>query len=148
MTQLVEEAASKHRITLALLDVRRAAELGPALKTLSRKTTDAVLVTPDTLLSAQSGQIVRALRLARIPAIYPWRTYIEAGGLLYYGVSRSEIWTRVASYVDRILKGALPKELPIEEVSKFELVINLREAKALQIQLPESLLTRADETIR
>ena len=67
---------------------------------------------------------------------------------MYYGVSRAEIWRQVASYVDRILKGARPNDLPIEELSKFEFVLNLREASLLRIQLPESLRARADETIR
>jgi putative ABC transport system substrate-binding protein len=147
-TQFVEESARRQRIHVAIIDVQRTAELASVLKTLSRKNTDAVLVTTDTLLSSKSAQIVQALRAARIPAMYPWREYVDAGGLMYYGVSRAELWRQISSYVDRILKGAQPSDLPIEEISKFEFVVNLREANLLQIRLPESLLARADETIR
>jgi len=147
-TRFVEEAATRHRINLTMIDVQRAAELGSVSKNLSHKNTDAVLVSSDTLLSSQAAHIVKAVRAAGIPAIYPWRSYVDAGGLMYYGVSRAEIWRQVASYVDRILKGARPNDLPIEELSKFEFVLNLREASLLRIQLPESLRARADETIR
>ena len=148
MTQFVEKAATKYHVDVGVLDVRRGSEIGPVLKTVSRKATDAVLVAPDTLLSSQSAEIVKALRNARIPVMYPWRAYVDAGGLMYYGISREEIWRQAASYVDRILKGARPGDLPIEELSKFEFIVNLREAISLQIQLPQSLLARADETIR
>ena len=83
----------------------------------------------------------------RLPAIYPYRTFVDAGGLMSYGVDLSDLSRRAATYVDRILTGAKPAELPIEQPSKFELVINLKTAKALGPTIPPSLLRRADHVI-
>jgi len=83
----------------------------------------------------------------RLPAIYPYRFFVTEGGLVSYGVDNHDLWQKAAGYVDRILKGAKPAELPVQEPTKFELAINLKTAKALGLTVPPSLLARADEVI-
>ena len=98
----------------------------------------------DTLL----GRVADLATTHRLPAMYDWRMYVEAGGLMSYGPSLPERHRRAATYVDKILKGAKPADLPVEQPTKFELVINLKTAKALGITMPPSLLLLADEVIQ
>ena len=97
---------------------------------------------------ADRALIVDALSRARLPGILYYRESVELGGLMSYGVNLADVWRRAASYVDKILKGAKPGDLPIEQPTKFELVINLKTAKALGITVPKELLLRADEVIQ
>jgi putative ABC transport system substrate-binding protein len=83
-----------------------------------------------------------------LPAIFAWRVFVDAGGLMSFGASLSDLWRRAATYVDKILKGAKPADLPVEDPTKYELVINLKAAKALGLTIPQSLLLRADEVIQ
>jgi len=144
----VERAAKALNVQLVRLDIRKRDEINNALKRVSRKTADAGLVSTDVVLASASEEIVRAFRAARLPAVYPWRPYVEQGGLMYYGVPLQEIYRSAALYADRILKGAKPNDLPVEELSKFELVLNMREAERLGIQVPQSLRARVTEAIR
>jgi putative ABC transport system substrate-binding protein len=91
--------------------------------------------------------IVELAAQARLPAIYAYRAFVEAGGLMAYGIDPADLRRRVAGYIDRILKGANPAELPFQQPTKFELVINLKTAKALGLTIPPSLLLRADQVI-
>ena len=129
-------------------DARNAAELDAALHRLNRGSADAVLVTGDLFLMSNRTKIARAVRSARLPAIYPNRRYHDEGALMSYGPDVKEAARRLASFVDRILKGAKPGDLPFEQVAKFEMVVNLNTAKALGITIPQSILVRADEVIR
>jgi putative tryptophan/tyrosine transport system substrate-binding protein len=105
-------------------------------------------VTPDPPLSAHRTQIAALAAKSRLPTIYGMREYVEAGGLMSYGASGTDLFRRAAAYVDKILKGAKPGDLPMEQPTKFELVINLKTAQALGLTIPSSLLFQADEVIR
>jgi putative ABC transport system substrate-binding protein len=109
---------------------------------------DAILVASDLGLLAENARIASAIRKARIPAVFPWREYHQHGALMSYGPDLKEVYRRTASYVVKILNGAKPSDLPVEEISKFDLVIDLRVAHELGINVPQELLFRADEVIR
>jgi|SRR5262245_44465997 len=108
----------------------------------------ALLVLSSTILHRDRGQIIQLAAKHRLPGLYEWRDQAEAGGLMSYGSSLADLSGRVAVYVDRILKGTKPADLPIEQPTKFELVINLKTAKALGLTIPQSILVRADEVIQ
>jgi putative ABC transport system substrate-binding protein len=100
------------------------------------------------MLYAQRTRIIDLAAKHRLPAMYEWRNYAESGGLMSYGTDFADVFRRAASYVDKILKGAKPADLPVEQPTKFELVINLKTAKALGLTVPPSLVGRADEVIQ
>jgi putative ABC transport system substrate-binding protein len=108
----------------------------------------ALLVIPDPLVNDRRGRIIGFAATHRLPAIYPYRTFVDAGGLMSYGVDLSDLSRRAATHVARILKGAKPAELPVEQPTKFELVVNLKTAKALRLTIAPSLLMRADHLIQ
>jgi putative ABC transport system substrate-binding protein len=108
---------------------------------------DAVLVLGDPIFWNHQTRIVRLVTAARLPAIFPQSEYVDAGGLMSYGASVRESFRRAATYVDKILKGAKPGDLPIQQPTTFEFVINRRAATALAVTIPSSLLARADEVI-
>ena len=143
-----EAAARKMRMRLRVLDIRQPADLGPAFETMQRERTDALILAADPMLFTERPTIVQLAARHRVPAVYEHRQFPESGGLLSYGPLFQERFQRMAFYVDRILRGARPGELPIEQPTTFELVINLKAASALGLTLPQSLLGRADEVIR
>jgi putative tryptophan/tyrosine transport system substrate-binding protein len=104
-------------------------------------------VLPDTFTGIHRDQIVSLAARYRLPAVYPFRWFAEIGGLLSYGIDSGDMFRRAASYVDRILKGAQPADLPVQAPTKYELVVNLKTAKALGLTTSESLLLRADDVI-
>jgi putative tryptophan/tyrosine transport system substrate-binding protein len=132
---------------LLSVDIRGAAQIAAAFKTATNAGAGALLIPASGLLFSHASQIAELAALSRIPAIYELRPYVDVGGLASYGANIEDIWRRAAIYVDKILKGANPAELPIEQPTKFELVINKRAAAALGLIVPPSILIRADEVI-
>jgi putative tryptophan/tyrosine transport system substrate-binding protein len=122
-------------------------ELKDAFDTLVRERVDAVMVSADAVFTNNRDQLVALAARCRIPAIYPVREFSEAGGLLSYGTNYPDAYRQVGLYAGRVLKGDKPADLPVQQVTKFELVINLKTAKALGLTVPSTLLTRADEVI-
>jgi putative ABC transport system substrate-binding protein len=145
----VTEAARALGLSLHLVEVRRAEELESAFAAMTRAGADALMVLSDSILLSQlPGRIVDLAATHRLPAIYVRRVYVEGGGLMSYGPSLPDLYRRAAAYVDKILKGAKPAELPVEQPMKFELVLNLKTAKALGFTFPPAILFQADEVIR
>lgn len=144
----VERAALTNRLQIVRIDLRSADELERALKALPKQRLDAVLVSSDPVLSTNAKTICAAARRAHLPLSVAWAHYHRYGALTSYGPSTTAIARATASYVDRVLKGARPHELPVEELSTFELRIDMREALALHIQIPQTVLMRADQVMR
>src|SRR5262245_58129573 len=140
-------AAQSLKIESPVFDVREREDIGPAFDAASKARADALYVSIDTLTQANRQLIALLAVRHRLPSIYAAREFIEAGGLLSYGVSYPDLYRRAAIYVDKIFKGAKPGDLPIEQPTKFEMVINLRAAKAIDLSIPETFLVRADEVI-
>jgi putative ABC transport system substrate-binding protein len=140
-----KDAAARVGVDLARVDVSRAEELEVAFKGV--KGLDGLLVQWDFLFSVLSNQIAQLAAQERVPAIYENRAQVLAGGLMSYGGDLRENFRQGAAYVDRILKGARPADLPVIQASRFELVLNKGAAKALGLTIPDSLLARADEVI-
>ena len=142
-------AAQALGLHLHVVELRRAEELDAAVAAMTRAGADALIVIADpALMDGLRGQIAELAATSRLPAMYDWRMYVEAGGLMSYGPSLPGIYWHAATYVDKILKGAKPTDLPVEQPTKFELVINLKTAKALGMTMPPSLLLLADEVIQ
>ncbi len=144
----LEHAAKKLGVRLVILDARNAAEMDAAVHAIPRSAADAVLVSGDLLALANRDKIAQAVRKARLPAMFPFKKYHEAGVLMSYGANYEVAMSQIGTYIDRILKGAKPSELPIEQVSRYDFVINLRVAREMGIEVPQALLLRADEVIR
>jgi putative ABC transport system substrate-binding protein len=142
-----KDAAARAAIALVSFEFHKADELESAFALFVHARAEAVLVPPDVTFSAHRRKIVELAATARLPAVYYNRSWVEDGGLINYGPNQVENYYRAAIYVDKILKGAQPAELPIERPTKIELVINLKTAKALGLTIPPSLLARADEVI-
>ena len=116
---------------------------------MTRAGADALIVIADpALMDGLRGQIAELAATSRLPAMYDWRMYVEAGGLMSYGPSLPDTHRRAATYVDKILKGAKPADLPVERPTKFDLLINLKTAQALGITIPPHLLVLADEVMK
>ena len=130
------------------MGVRTPEEFGPAFSAVSRAHAQALYVIEDAFFFTHRTTLLKLASKARLPAIYGEREFADEGGLMSYGPNFGDLFRRSAGYVDKILKGAKPGDLPIEQPTKFELVVNLKTAKALGITIPESILLRADEVIR
>ena len=138
-------AAKALGVQLQSLEVRADNDFDPAFRAAIQGKPDALSVRADSFTLFHRKRIVDFALKSRLPAIYELREYVDAGGLMSYGPSREDLHRRAANYVDRILKGASPADLPVEQPTKFELVINLKTAKALGLMIPPSLLLRADQ---
>ena len=143
----IEKAAPVVGVTASKLAVRNLAEIGPSLDAFAAEPNGGLVVVPPLLAGPQRDLLLRLARERRLPAIYHARTYSAEGGLMSYGSDAADQFRQSASYVDRILRGAKPGELPVQFPSKFELVINSRTAKAIGIEIPPMLTARADELI-
>ncbi|MGH8864716.1 MAG: ABC transporter substrate-binding protein [Burkholderiales bacterium] len=135
-------------IQLSFVSVRTPEEIGPAFSAVSRARAQALYVLAEALLIIHRGTLIRLASKAGLPTIFNERRFPDEGGLMSYGPNWPDAWRRSARYVDKILKGAKPSDLPIEQPTRFELVINLKTAKALGLTIPQSILLRADEVIR
>jgi putative ABC transport system substrate-binding protein len=144
----LKAAAPSLSIELTFLRVRAPEEIDPTLSAVSRTHAQALYVIEAPLFEAHRPAVLKLASKARLPITYWERRWPEEGGLMSYGPSLSALFRRAAGYVDKILKGAKPGDLPIEQPTQFELVVNLKTAKALGITIPESILLRADEIIR
>ncbi len=132
---------------LLVADVQASAGLDPAFESMVRERSEAFVVAPDPLLFSLRRRIVELAARHRLPAVYEYRLFAELGGLLSYGPESNERFRRAAVYVDRILRGAKPGDLPVEQPSTFELVINLVTANRLRLTIPPSVRLRADHVI-
>ena len=146
--QQTEAAARERGWKLVSLEVRDAGGIEGAFKVVAAARAGALLVISGGILFPQSARIVDLAAKTRLPAIYSQRQFVEAGGLMSYGADLSDIWRRAAVYVDKILNGAKPGDLPVELPTKFNLVINMKVAKTLGLTVPQPLLLRADEVIQ
>jgi putative ABC transport system substrate-binding protein len=140
-------AAASFAVEAVSAPVRDAAELDSVIAAQARQPNSGLIAMPDSFTIGYRREIISLADHYRLPAVYPFRFFAEVGGLLSYGVDLVDNYRRVATYVDRILKGEKPSELPVQAPVKFELVINLKTAKALGIEVPAMLLGRADEVI-
>jgi putative tryptophan/tyrosine transport system substrate-binding protein len=140
-------AAPSLGVQLHAVEARKVDELSPAFMRISAVRPDALVVLPDPWLLSQRRRVVEFVTKTRLPAIYHLRQYLEVGGLMAYGPSYSESFRQAAVLVDRILKGAVPMDLPVEQPWRFELIVNLGAAKALGVDVPPSVLLRADQVM-
>jgi putative ABC transport system substrate-binding protein len=142
----VRSLARGVNIEVSTFEIRRADEIAPAFEALTGQV-DALYVATDMLLLTNRVRINILAAAAKLPTMHGARQYVEAGGLMSYGTSYTAQFQRAADYFDKILHGARPADIPVEQPTKFELVVNLTTAKALGLTIPESLLARADEVI-
>jgi putative ABC transport system substrate-binding protein len=136
------------RLTLEPHELRGPNDFERVFPAIGRTRPDGLMTTADPMIASYAARIVEFAAKNRLLSMYPGREFVAAGGLMFYGGSIPEMYRRTAVYVDRILKGAKPSELPVEQPTKFDMVINLKTAKALGLTIPQSLLQRADEVIR
>jgi putative ABC transport system substrate-binding protein len=148
MVRETEVAAQAMAIQLHILEARSRIDFPPVFAALRREGAEALLVLPDLTLFDHIQQLTDLAATHRLPAMYDSRQFVEAGGLMAYGPSDKDLFRRAATYVNKILKGAKPADLPVEQPTKFELVINLKTAKALGLTIPPTLLFQADEVLQ
>jgi putative ABC transport system substrate-binding protein len=145
--KVIEAAAPGMNLKVEMIDVRKPEELGESLEAAAKNGVDALIIGLETLAQANQNQILEFAARQRLPAAYAARNFVEAGGLLSYGVFYPNMYYRVAAHIDKILKGAKLADLPVERANKFELVINRKTARVLKITIPPDLFLRSDEVI-
>ena len=148
LTRELKAAASSFGVQVHVVEARSPGELDRAFAAMTKERATALVVSTDSMFVGQRQRIVDLAARSRLPAIYYQREFVDAGGLISYGASLSDTVRRSAAHVDKILRGAKPSDIPIEQPTKFELALNLRTAQALGLTIPQSLLLRADEVIR
>ena len=147
MLQRVEEAARALGVQLQFVEARSPADIDRAFSEMTRARADALTVLPSNMFHNERGRLVDLAAKNRLPAVYPWREFVDRGGLLSYGPNVPDLFRRAATYVVKILNGAKPADLPIEQPTNFELAVNLRTAKALGRAIPPSVLARAHHVV-
>jgi len=144
-----EGAARSLRLQLQSVEVSRADDLNRAFSAVTKGRAEAlILAGQNPVLFANRGQLVSFAQRNRLPSMYAIKEFVDAGGLMSYGANNAELWRRAATFVDKILKGTKPADLPVEQPTRFELVINLKTAKSLGLTIPQSILFRADQVIQ
>ena len=143
----IEASAPKFGVQLTPASARNAGELEKEIESFAKTPNSVLIVLPSPVTVMHRELIISLAARHRVPAIYPYGYYTVNGGLMSYGIDQTDLYRRAASYVDRILKGDKPADLPIQQPTKFELVINLKTAKALGLTIPQSILVRADRVI-
>jgi putative ABC transport system substrate-binding protein len=147
MWRAIEELAPLFSVRLTASHVRVPADLEPSIKAFAGEPNRGLVVLPSPITEVYRAQVVALAAQHQLPAVYGFRSFVESGGLVSYGIDTTDAFRRSATYVDRILKGAKPSELPVEHPAKVELAINLKAAKALGLIVPPTLLATADEVI-
>jgi putative ABC transport system substrate-binding protein len=148
MLKEADVAARALGVRPQFVEARSPADIDRAFSDMTRARADALTVLTGAMFITERRRLVDLAAKNRLPAVYAWREFVDAGGLMAYGPSLADLYRRAATYVDKILKGAKPAELPVEQPTRFQLVINLKTAKALGLTIPPSLLQRADEVIQ
>jgi ABC-type uncharacterized transport system substrate-binding protein len=144
----IELAAGAFGMKLQYLDVLSPKDIETTFSAATKWRADAVLMISGPLFASQRKQTTDLAAKNRLPAIYPFPEFVEAGGLMSYGANINDLFRRTATYVDKILKGAKPADLPVEQPTKFEFIINLKAAKQIGLTIPPNVLARADRVIR
>jgi len=144
----VEVAARALGVQFRVQEVRDPTELEKAFETITREAARALMVLPDPMYVSERRRIVALSANSRLPAMYAHREFVDVGGLMFYGASLSDMWRRAATYVDKLLKGAKPTDLPVEQPKKFEFIINLQAAGEIGLTIPPNVLARADRVLR
>jgi putative tryptophan/tyrosine transport system substrate-binding protein len=144
---LIEDAGRLVSIEVTTASIRSASDIETAISSAAQQPSGGLIVLPDSLAVIHSELIISLVEHHRLPTVYPFRVFAAKGGLLAYGLDIPEMYRQAANYVDRILRGTKPSELPVQAPNKFELIVNLKSAKALGIEVPPTLLARADEVI-
>jgi putative ABC transport system substrate-binding protein len=148
MLKTAEVAARALGVRLQFVEARGPEDFDRAFSDMTRARAGALNVLPSNMFTNERRRLVDLAAKNRLPAVYPWREGVDAGGLMAYGANFADLYRRAATYVDKILKGTKPADLPVEQPTKFEFVINLKTANALGLTIPQSILVRADEIIR
>jgi putative ABC transport system substrate-binding protein len=148
LMKAADVAARALGVRLQFVDARGPADVDRAFSDMTAARAGALSVLSSVMFFSERRRLVTLAAKNRLPAVYPWREFADAGGLMAYGVNSADLYRRAATHVDKILKGAKPADLPVEQPTKFELVINLKTAKALGLTIPQSVLGRADEVIQ
>jgi putative ABC transport system substrate-binding protein len=143
-----EAAAKAFRLRLQILDVRGPNDFDKAFSAITKQRAGALIELPSPLFHSNRKRIVEFAAKSRLPSVFHSRDFVDAGGLMCYGEHNAELLRRVAYYVDRILKGTKPADLPVEQPTKFEFIVNLKTAKQIGLRIPPNVLVRADKVIK
>jgi putative ABC transport system substrate-binding protein len=143
----VEAVALSHSVQATLAPVHNSNEMQSAIAALGRESGGGLIVLPSAPITAKIQLVIELAARNRVPAVYPFGSHAKEGGLVAYGVELNDLFRQAAAYVDRILKGEKPADLPVQAPTKYELIVNLKTAKSLDLTVPASLLARADEVI-